>query len=241
MTGIADVHSHILPELDDGAPAGKTSVEMLRAASAQGIRRVIATPHYSFQFPNADPRRIKGLCRGLNRKAGKEKIPCRVYPGQEIMYSERALELLDKGELLTLAGSRYILIEFDPSAPYSFIYMAIRNCATQGYLPVIAHVERYRSVHGPGKAQELISQGAYLQMNYQRITGGWNDDTARWCRTMLKQKQIHFLGTDMHNMTDRKPDIARPLKWIGRHLEAEYAERILWKNAMKILADEKIL
>lgn len=241
MTGIADVHSHILPGLDDGAPTGKVSVEMLRAASAQGIRRVIATPHYSFQFRNADPRRIRGLCRGLNRKAVKEEIPCRVYPGQEIMYSEKALELLERGEILTMAGSRYILVEFDPSAPYSFIYMAIRKCATEGYLPIVAHVERYRSVHGPGKAQELISQGAYLQMNYQRIAGKWNDDTARWCRSMLKKEQIHFLGTDMHNMTSRTPEIARPLKWIERHLQAEYAEKILWKNAMKILADEKIL
>ena len=240
MTKIADVHSHILPGLDDGAPSGKMSVEMLRAASAQGIRSVIATPHYSFQFRNADPHRIKGLCRGLNRKAAKEKIPCRVYPGQEIMYSEKALELLEEGKLLTMAGSRYILIEFDPSVPYSFIYTAIRRCATEGYIPVIAHVERYRSVHEPGKAEELTGQGAYLQMNYQRIAGRWNDGTARWCRSMLKQERIHLLGTDMHNMTDRKPDIVRPLKWIERHLDTDYAEKILWKNARKILADKKM-
>ena len=58
-----------------------------------------------------------------------------------------------------MAGSRYILVEFDPSAPYSFIYMAIRKCATEGYLPIVAHVERYRSVHGPGKAQETDQPG----------------------------------------------------------------------------------
>ena len=71
MTGIADVHSHILPGLDDGAPAGKISVEMLRAASAQGIRRVIATPHYSFQFPNADPRQDQRTVQGTEQKSGK--------------------------------------------------------------------------------------------------------------------------------------------------------------------------
>lgn len=241
MTGIADVHSHILPGLDDGSPSGKTSLEMLRTASAQGIRRIIATPHYSFQFQNADPHRIKGLCRGLNKKAAKEKIPCRVCPGQEILYSERALELLEEGKLLTMAGSRYILIEFDPEASYSFIHMATRKCATEGYMPIIAHVERYRSVRGPGKAQELIGQGAYLQMNYERIAGRWNDDTARWCRSMLRQEKIHFLGTDMHNMTGRRPEITRPLRWIERHLEPGYAEKILRINAMKILADKKIL
>lgn len=240
VTEILDVHSHILPGIDDGAPSGKMSVEMLRTASEQGIRRIIATPHYSAFFQNTDPGRIRGLCRGLNRKAVKEGIPCRVYPGQEIMYSENALERLNRGELLTMAGSRYILIEFEPSVPYSFIYMAIRNCATQGYSPILAHVERYRSVYAPGKAQELIEQGAHLQMNFRSIAGRWNDDTARWCRKMLKQKNIHFLGTDMHNMTTRTPDVTRPLKWIERHLEADYSEQILWKNAARILADKKI-
>lgn len=240
MTEILDIHSHILPGIDDGASCGRMSVEMLRAASAQGIRRVIATPHYSACFQNADPARIKGLCRGLNRKAEKEGIPCRVYPGQEIMYSENALDRLSRGELLTMAESRYILIEFEPSVSYSFIYMAIRNCTTQGYSPILAHAERYRSIYEPEKVQGLIDQGAYLQMNFRSVAGRWNDSTARWCRKMLKQKNIHFLGTDMHNMTTRAPDVTWTLKWIERHLEADYSERILWKNAAKILADKKI-
>ena len=118
MTDILDVHSHILPKLDDGASTGKMSVEMLRAAVQQGVKRVIATPHYSAFFPNTDPDRIRGLCRGLNRKASKEGIDCRVRPGQEIMYSEGVLDLLGQGKLLTMAESRYILIEFDPSAHF---------------------------------------------------------------------------------------------------------------------------
>lgn len=241
MTDILDVHSHILPKLDDGASSGRLSVEMLRAASGQGIRRVIATPHYSGYFQNTDPDRIRGLCGGLNRKAVKEGIPCRVVPGQEIMYSGEVLDLLHRGKLLTMAGSRYILIEFSPAVPYSFIYMAVRNCCTEGYFPIIAHVERYRAAYGEGKAEELVSQGAYLQMNYRSICGSWNDDMTRWCRKMLKKKMIHFMGTDMHNMTTRRPEIDRPLKWIEKHLEADYADRILGKNARMILNDKKIL
>lgn len=240
MTDILDVHSHILPKLDDGASTGKMSVEMLRAAAQQGVKRVIATPHYSAFFPNTDPDRIRGLCRGLNRKASKEGIDCRVRPGQEIMYSEGVLDLLEQGKLLTMAESRYILIEFDPSAPFSFIYKAIRECTSEGYSPIIAHVERYLSVREKGRADELTGQGAYLQMNYRSISGGWRSSTTRWCREMLKEKKIHFLGTDMHNMTSRKPEITPAYDWLKKHLEAEYVRRITKGNAKMILSDKKI-
>lgn len=240
VTDILDVHSHILPKLDDGASTGKMSVEMLRSAAAQGVRRVIATPHYSPFFPNTDPERIRGLCRGLNRKAAKVGIECRVRPGQEIMYSEGVLELLDKGKLLTMAGSRYILIEFDPSAPYSLIYKAVKESVSEGYSPILAHVERYQSVREKGKADELVGQGAYLQMNYRSIGGNWRSSTTRWCRDMLREEKIHFLGTDMHNMTTRRPEIMPAYEWLKKHLETDYIRRITRDNAKMILSDKKI-
>lgn len=240
MTEILDVHSHILPKLDDGASSGKMSVEMLREAARQGVKRVIATPHYSAFFPNTDPERIRGLCRGLNRKASKEGIDCRVCPGQEIMYSEGVLELLEQGRLLTMADSSYLLIEFDPGAAFSFIYKAIRECTSEGYSPVIAHVERYGSIREKGRVDELTGQGAYLQMNYRSINGGWRSSSARWCREMLKEKKIHFLGTDMHNMTTRKPEITPAYEWLKKHLDADYVRRIVKGNAKMILSDKKI-
>lgn len=103
---IFDVHSHILPGLDDGASSEKQALLMLKEARRQGIRRIIATPHYSAYYKNDDVDLIRGKCRKINQLASVHKIGVCVYPGQEILYSERVPDMLAEGKLLTLADSR---------------------------------------------------------------------------------------------------------------------------------------
>ena len=146
MTAIIDMHSHILPELDDGASDIQESIMMLRQAHRQGITGVVATPHYSGQYQNICPDRIRMMCRRLQEKAQAElKTEMTIWPGQEIMYSEEALSLLDHGNLLTIADTGYVLVEFVPSAPYSYIFRAVKDIILAGYRPILAHAERYQA------------------------------------------------------------------------------------------------
>ena len=95
MTGIIDIHTHILPGVDDGASNIKESLRMARMAYQQGITDVIATPHYSAGFRNVSPDHIRALCREVREKASAEiKREFRVWPGQELLYSEEILEML---------------------------------------------------------------------------------------------------------------------------------------------------
>lgn len=241
MTGVIDIHCHILPGIDDGASDMTESLKMLRMAVREGITEFIATPHYSPVFPNADPMRIRRLCRETEETARRRmKNGIRIWPGQEILYGKDTAERLEKGRLLTMAGSRYVLIEFMPAAPFSYIFGAVREMSLNGYRPIIAHAERYGCLREKGRPQELKDQGACIQMNYRRISGKWYSGTARWCREMLRCGIVDLLGTDMHNTSGRSPEIQDALNWMERHLSPSYLAGITSCNQQKILEDKKI-
>ena len=161
---------------------------------------MIVTPHGSVQ--NASTERVEEI-RILIKKfriQAYQRLGIRlpVFPGQEIMYSVDTRQLLKEGKLLTLADSRYILLEFMPGTPYSKIYSAVRQMQTTGYIPILAHVERYHVLREEGRLDELIEAGARIQMNYSSVGGSWNNNTAQWCKRQLKNRCVHYLGTDMH-------------------------------------------
>lgn len=104
MAKIIDTHSHILPGIDDGAGSWKEALCMLKTAQAQGIRRVIATPHWGGPFGYTDPVQIRELCFTLQEKARRHNISVKIYQGQEVMYTEEAADRIANGEILTLAG-----------------------------------------------------------------------------------------------------------------------------------------
>ncbi len=241
MTNIIDIHSHILPGLDDGAADMEESMKMLRLARRQGITQIAATPHYSAGFPNICPEKIRELCRKVQESA-RQKLQTEFYiwPGQEIMFGNDVVHLLDNKDILTIADSRYVLVEFLPGVPYSGLLRAVRELVLEGYVPILAHSERYICLREQGRIDDLKAQGAYIQLNFRRIGGKWYENTTRWCRRMLQAGKVDFLGTDMHNSRERRPETAPGIEWMQKHLSRDYIDRILSRNQKKVLADEKI-
>lgn len=237
---LIDIHTHILPGLDDGAKDMQESLELLRIAERQGIRGVIATPHASPQFPAASAEKILSMTEELQRKAREMGSRCVIYPGEEIMYREGVFEELQSGRLLTLAQSGYILLEFHYQVPYSELRRVVREAVRHGYRPVLAHIERYSCLREGGRLQEISADGAYLQMNFASLTGHWYSGEVSWCRQAVRQELIHFLATDMHSRTVRRPSAAEPLLWLNRRIEPRYLKKILSGNARKILNNERI-
>ena len=241
MTDILDIHSHILPEMDDGAASVKEAIYMLKEAAEQGIAAMIATPHFSGRYQNKCPERIRELCREIEEQTEKELgYRMQILPGQEIFYTGDMFSLLDRGELLTMADSRYVLVECLPGTSYADIFRMVRKIVMEQYYPILAHIERYKELRDINKIEELEEQGAYIQMNYHSVGGRWYSEQTRWCRKLLKEEKVHFMGTDMHNMKNRKPDIRAALSWMQSPLANTYIRKILKKNAEKILQNEKI-
>lgn len=235
-----DIHTHILPGLDDGAACMEESLALLRTAERQGMRAVIATPHASEQYPAHPPQEIIRLTAQVQREAERMGSRCLIYPGEEIMYREDIFEQLRQGRLLTLAGSPYILVEFHAGTPYSQVRSAVRTAVQHGYRPVLAHAERYACLREEGRTGEIVREGAYLQMNYESLLGAWYDSDTAWCRRTIRRGQIHFLATDMHNIKDRRPRAAEALLWLGKRADPGYVRRLLYGNALKVLNGRRI-
>ena len=140
MTGIIDVHTHILPGIDDGARDWDESRRMLETAYSQGIRHIVATPHYSRRGLRPE---IYELSARLTEEAKKIAPDFKTGLGQETYYHEGLVENLKQGQALTLEGTRCVLVEFDPQEAYHSLYQAVRKMTMARYIPVIAHVERY--------------------------------------------------------------------------------------------------
>lgn len=235
--GIVDIHSHILPGVDDGAENWDETRWMLCCAYEQGIRAVIATPHYSRRQEVA---RLRELADQADQEAGKIAPDFHVYLGQEILYFDSMVEGLKEGHVLTMAGSRHVLIEFLPEAPYKKIYQAVRKVLLAGYYPVIAHVERYAALRDEGQMAELAGTGCLMQMNYRSLQRNGFDRNVRWCRSQVQDGRIDFLGTDAHHRDFRTPEIEKSLRWMKRHVDVEKLSQMTEKHAREMLGHRKM-
>ena len=168
-----EMHCHILPGIDDGAEDMKQSLQMLHIAMEHEIVGAIVTPHGSARDASRErTEKIRKLCRIFRAKAEQQfDVIFPVFPGQEILYSSDTRRLLDEGKLLTLADTRYVLVEFMPEVPYSTLFAAVRELRMAGYVPILAHVERYHVLREDGRIEELIHAGAKIQINYSSVGG----------------------------------------------------------------------
>ena len=138
--------------------------------------------------------------------------------GQEVQYFEELPSFLEQGKVLTLSGSRYVLVEFLPGDGYMRLFRLSAVWFSHPTLPVIAHAERYNCLKENGRTMELVRCGAYLQMNAGSLGGGLFDRRAAWCRKEILRGNIHFIATDMHGVVDTSPQSWGRLSdgWRGR-------------------------
>lgn len=231
-----DIHTHILPGVDDGAKDWETCLNMLQKSAECGVQKVIATPHYFPWKQKSTPMEIEALCREAQKKLLKKHgITMDIYPGNEIYYSTDAIQDLKEGKMLTLAGSRYILVEFDPRSSYQVFCRAVKEFRDAGYIPIVAHMERYECMSQASKMQELKDMGALFQMNVEAFQGGFFDSDSRWSKKCLLEEQVDFLASDMHGLHRRTPIAEEELLWIRKKLNPKYQKVLLYENAQAIL------
>lgn len=236
--GIIDIHAHVLPGVDDGARDMEEACSLLGAAAAQGVTGVIATPHYSGKERLEELQKTAETLQGAVRKIYPDFC---VYVGMENYGHEELPERLKEGRALTLAGSRYVLVEYSTGAAYRTIIEGMRKLSFGGYEPVLAHMERYQCLRDEKKLSDLAGSGYWLQMNYESLEGAWFSRETRWCRRQVEQGRIALLGTDMHRLDWRAPRLEGALKWLEGHVSQRYLEDMIWNNPLKILGGEEEL
>lgn len=235
--GIWDTHSHCLPGIDDGSRNWDMTMQMLQVSWESGVRTVIATPHY---LPWRDPvpaQKIRGLCEEAMERAGKELgIGIRILPGAELYYYNGIIEDLREGRALTLAGTRTVLVEFSEKVPWSELHAGLVQLRRSGYRPVLAHAERFGCLRKNGHFEEILEEGVYIQSNIQEVETGLFNDLGRWVRKQYRERTIHFIGSDMHNLSSRPPISRAQLAWFEKKVDDGYRRELFAENIRALLA-----
>lgn len=204
-----DLHVHVLPGLDDGPADLGEAVEMCRMAAADGVTTLVATPHQLHEeWENTDAELIRRLCAEVESAAARA---VRVLPGAEIRaWDEIAAGLDDtvSSGLLTLAGSRYVLVEPSPYPYAPSLDGLVYEMSVAGWRPVLAHPERYGYLaEDPERMRTLVRKGALLQVSAGSVTGSNGRRALEAVRFLMDNRLAHFLASDGHDCAGRPPKL----------------------------------
>lgn len=234
----ADMHCHILPGIDDGAENRQEAMKMLEIAFRAGVTHMIVTPHYKEGHHNASPTTINRLVSSLQDEAAEAGISISLFPGNEIFYFQEIADRLERNEICTLNDTEYVLIEFMPSDSFTRIRNAVNHLVSMGYIPIVAHAERYDCMLKHKDAvEELRSLGGEIQINIASIEGKMGYAVKHFTHCLLTRKQIDYLGSDAHDSRKRTPDVKACMNRLLRKYDTDYIERISYWNAMQIMGD----
>lgn len=237
-----DIHCHAIPFADDGAQSPEESAAMLQRAHREGIGSIILTPHRKPDRYCISAADIRKESIRLQNMADSLQITIKVYPGSELLYNHDLKEELECGSACTLADSRYILVEFLPQEDWRYIRNGIYELVCAGFIPVLAHGERCANVvKDLQRMQELKDLGCLIQVNSASILGKAGHAYKKISRRLLWKMLPDFVATDAHrDKGNRVVAIKKCAVWLKRKCGADYAEKLLFKNAEKILNDSEI-
>ena len=238
-----DLHCHILPGVDDGAASEEESCMMARMAAESGVTALAATPHCGVpgQFENFADERLMDRFSALERLLEREHVPLRLYTGMEVFVTEQTPRHLREGRLLTLGGSRYLLVEFGFDEEPDFAERMLGELLEAGVVPVVAHPERYHFVHPqPECLLRWAEMGCALQVNKGSLLGRFGRRAAQAARWCLGEGCVHLLGSDAHSPWRRTPRMEEAWTYTADFDSPEIADFLLRDNPRRILEDQPI-
>ena len=232
-----DFHSHILPGIDDGSRSIEQTIRMLKEAKEAGFTKIISTSHYIEGYYESDEAERTELLNEVQKNISGIEL----YLGNEIYITNNMINLIQNKKASTINNSKYVLFEFPLSAKSmndkEVVYRLIEN----GFVPVIAHPERYSYVQdNPEYIEELAEMGALFQANYGSIIGMYGKKAEKTLKKLLKNDLIRFFGTDSHRIDQVYTKMPKILKKLHKVLSDEEIEEFTVINPQKVLNNEEI-
>ncbi len=236
-----DFHSHILPNIDDGARSIEETFNLIKEAEKAGFEAVISTSHYMENYYETDvPERevwVKAILENLRPK----NITTNLYLGNEIYFTDNIIELLEKRKASTINDTSYVLFELPLNAEPMNLYDVVYNMIQNKLVPILAHPERYRFIQKePELMYDLIEKGVLMQANYGSIIGQYGEKARMIVRKFFENNMIHFLGSDVHRQNTIYPKIPQILEEIANIIGEEKLEEITTTNPKLVLQNKKI-
>ncbi len=195
----ADIHSHFVPGIDDGAKTIADSLVLLKAMEEMGYKKIVTTPHVMIDFyPNTSQKILEGL-KKIQDAAVENNIKLDIHAAAEYYIDEYFVELLQKEPLLTIQKNE-VLVEFSMLYEPPMLKNTLFNMQTLGYKPIIAHPERYVFFHNSmERYRELKDRGCLLQLNLLSISGYYGRNIMNVALSLLEKGLYDYCGSDMHH------------------------------------------
>lgn len=233
-----DIHCHLLPAVDDGPGSVEQAVEMAKRAVSEGVTAIVVTPHAFHPQFDTSQLDVQNAVDHFQQILRQEGVALDLYAGQEIRIFGDLVDALDRGEALSLAGSRYVLVEFPSDSVPAYAEQLFFGLQTEGYTPVIAHPERNKEfATNPKRLMDFVSSGALSQITTSSLTGEFGQNVKELAFAFLRNGLSHLIASDAHS-TGR-----RTFYWtdVEKVVRAELGEE-RWEsyvvNADAVMRDE---
>ena len=232
-----DLHSHILPEVDDGAGNLWESLQMARIAVDSGVTEMVATPHCT----RGRMKNIRSAWELLRDALEETRIPLKLHLGMEIFGTPDTARLLQEGQLLTLNGSRYPLVEFPFLSSGEDETKVLKELAAAGYQPVVAHPERYVYLQ---QEPEMINRwaeiGCLLQVNRGSLLGRFGERSRQLALGLIDRGFVTAVSSDCHSAKRRSPYMEDIRELLERMFSEKTPQQLLWHNPNMILQNRPL-
>ena len=243
-----DIHCHIIPGVDDGPKTIDETLAMLKIAEEDGVREIIATPHFYWGHYETPREIINEKVQELNEICEEEKINIKIYAGQELYLSSKTLEHYEKKLIDTIEGTNYMLIELNPSKLHKDTFDILYELKLKGITPIIAHPERYNYVmEDITILNRFIEENSLFQVTAGSIEGNFGSKIKKTAEEIIKYNLCNFIASDGHNLRGRIPAIRRAIECVK---ESNFSSRVLtyekfsenyYRNKQIIIENERVL
>lgn len=222
----------MLPGVDDGADSMEESIEIIKYMEQSGVTDLILTPHYckrrSYTVSYSD---VESVYNDLCKRCLEENIGVRLHLGAELEYSQDGAKYIREQRIHTLAKSKYILVEFAPYADSATILKAVREITHMGYVPVIAHIERYNSLWSDyGTIDNVKSNGAMIQINVRSLSYQ-SGKIRKLMKYVISKELADFAAGDVHSDPLSPKEMTKFCKFVLKYASQDYLEKIMGENA----------
>jgi protein-tyrosine phosphatase len=238
MTGLADIHVHLLAGLDDGPRTWDDALAMCRIAVGEGVGESVALAHQSERW-DLTPDAIRAAVSELARRLDEQGVPLEVSPAAEVMARPDLDAAWADGRLLSVGDhGKYLLVEM-PHRLFVDLRPTVRRLAGRGVRVILAHPERHPELlHDTGRIEELIGMGCLVQVSAGSVSDPVSPDDAKALRDWFRRGCVHLLGSDGHSPRKRPPRMAAAAERVREWVGPVEAERICGANGRAVLRGE---
>lgn len=233
---LVNIHCHMLHGVDDGAVDEKMMRQMLDFSYKSGVGTICMTPHHNSRYFQPEPERIADSYKQAVLYARERYPDMTLFLGQELYCCHDSVADLVNGKCLTLNKTRNVLLEFDPYAGESEIIGGASRLLASGYIPLIAHIERYSAIAAkPEIIKDLRALGAGIQINAAAVIGKYGFFDKHYVKHLIKRGFVDVIADDCHDMTDNPSCLAEACDIVCRKFGEDVALKLFVKAPLSIL------